>query len=87
MRRGVGENIGALVSRAWQNGYVSRKKKAAVKPAKRSANGRRKAALRDKRLRQNKDDLFGFMVGQFYIVGDIESPIPDWAHWRPAKNI
>jgi hypothetical protein len=87
MRAGVGENIEAVESRTWQNGYVKRKKKAAVKPAKKSANERRKATLKDKRLRQNEGKLFGFMAGQFEIAGDIESLIPDWAHWRPAKNL
>jgi hypothetical protein len=65
---------------------MSRKKKAVVRQAKRNANGRRKAAPKNMRRRQNKDDFFGFMAGQFDIVGDIKSPIPDWSHWRPAKS-
>ena len=64
-----------------------KKKKAAVEKTKRSANGSRKAARNLKRLKQSKDDLFGFMARQFDIVGDIESPILDWSYWRPAKNL
>lgn len=37
--------------------------------------------------KQEKNDLFGFMAGQFEIVGDIMSPIEDWSHWDPAKNL
>jgi hypothetical protein len=36
---------------------------------------------------KEKDELFGFMAGKVEIVGDIESPIEDWEHWNPAKNL
>jgi hypothetical protein len=83
---GVGENIGALVRRAWQNGYVSKKKKTRAKRGQQHAKALRKSASKAKGVKQDKDDLFGFMKGRFEIVGDIESPIPDWAYWRPEKN-
>jgi hypothetical protein len=66
---------------------MSEKKKTLAKQRKRHAKGRRRSEPKAKRLKHNKDDLFGFMARQFEIVGDIESPIPDWAHWRPAKNL
>jgi hypothetical protein len=66
---------------------MSTKNKVRVKQRKKHTKGRRRSATKTKRIKRNKDDLFGFMAGQFEIVGDIESPIPDWAHWRPAKNI
>jgi hypothetical protein len=53
------------------------KNKMQVKRAKKHAKGRHGSAPKSKRLKQNKDGLFGFMAGQFEIVGDIESPIPD----------
>jgi hypothetical protein len=33
------------------------------------------------------DDIFGFMAGRLEIIGDIASPIEDWAHWNRAKNL
>ena len=75
------------MSRAWQNGYMKRKKRATVKSRKKKANERRKTTPKNKLPKQNRDDLFGFMAGKFEIVGDIVSPMPDWAHWRPAKNL
>ena len=29
-------------------------------------------------IRPRKDDIFGFLQDEVRIVGDIESPIPDW---------
>lgn len=29
-------------------------------------------------MRKTKDDIFGFLKDKLVIVGDIESPIPDW---------
>jgi hypothetical protein len=46
-----------------------------------------KAALKTRGAKQEKDDIFGFMAGRLKIVGNIESPIEDWAHWNPAKNL
>jgi hypothetical protein len=59
------------------------------RPTKRSkgAPKKREPASKRESLKKTNDDLLGFMAGQFEIVGDIESPIPDWAHWRPAKNL
>jgi prevent-host-death family protein len=37
-------------------------------------------------VKQNKDDIFGFMAGEFEIVGDIESPVVPPSHWNPAKE-
>jgi hypothetical protein len=66
---------------------MSKKKKASVKQGKEHKIERRRSAPKTERPKQNKDDLFGFVARQFEIVGDIQSPIPDWAHWRPAKNL
>jgi hypothetical protein len=66
---------------------MSKKKKVRAKRGKTSAKGRRRSATKTKRVKQNKDDLFGFMAGKFEIVGDIESPLPDWAHSHPEKNL
>lgn len=32
-----------------------------------------------------KSDIFGFMAGEFKVVGDIESPVVPARLWRPAK--
>jgi prevent-host-death family protein len=37
-------------------------------------------------VKQEKDDIFGFMAGEFEIVGDIESPVVPPSHWKPAKE-
>ncbi len=33
-----------------------------------------------------KEDLFGFMAGEFKIVGDIESPVVPLDHWEVLKK-
>jgi len=33
-----------------------------------------------------KDDIFGFMAGEFEIVGDIESPVVPLSHWKVMKE-
>lgn len=33
-----------------------------------------------------KDDLFGFMAGEFEIVGDIESPVVPLSVWKIMKK-
>lgn len=33
-----------------------------------------------------KEDLFGFMAGEFKIVGDIESPVIPLDHWEVMKK-
>ncbi len=33
-----------------------------------------------------KDNLFGFMAGEFKIVGDIESPVTPLKHWKVMKK-
>jgi antitoxin (DNA-binding transcriptional repressor) of toxin-antitoxin stability system len=33
-----------------------------------------------------KDDLFGFMAGEFKIVGDIESPVVPLKRWKVFKK-
>jgi hypothetical protein len=63
------------------------KKKVQSRRGKTKAKGRRRSAIKTKRLKQKKDDLFGFMAGKFEIVGDIESPLPDWTHSHPEKNL
>jgi hypothetical protein len=63
------------------------KKKPHVKQRKKHSRERRRSAPKAKRRKQHMDDLFGFMAGKFEIVGDIESPLPDWAHWHPEKNL
>jgi prevent-host-death family protein len=42
-------------------------------------------------VESEKDDIFGFMKGEFKIVGDIESPVVPLKHWKitqtkPAKK-
>jgi len=32
------------------------------------------------------DDLFGFMAGEFKIVGDIESPLVPFSDWEVSKE-
>ncbi len=34
----------------------------------------------------NKEDLFGFMAGEFKIVGDIESPMIPLNRWEVMKK-
>jgi hypothetical protein len=74
------------VRNLWQNIYMS-KKKVRAKRGKTNAKGRRRSSVKTKPLKQNKEDLFGFMAGKFKIVGDIESPLPDWAHCDTEKNL
>ena len=45
---------------------------------KKKATHRGRPAVKSKRAESVKDDIFGFMRGEFEFVGDIESPIPDW---------
>jgi prevent-host-death family protein len=33
-----------------------------------------------------KDDILGFMAGEFEIVGDIESPVVPPSHWKVLKK-
>lgn len=33
-----------------------------------------------------KDDILGFMAGEFEIVGDIESPVVPPSHWKILKK-
>jgi prevent-host-death family protein len=37
-------------------------------------------------VKPEKDDIFGFMTGEFEIVGDIESPVVPPSHWKPNKK-
>jgi hypothetical protein len=39
------------------------------------------------RVNLEEDEIFGFMAGKMKIVGDVESPLPDWKYWNPAKNL
>jgi hypothetical protein len=63
------------------------KRKACIRQGKRPSKGRRGLAPKAKPTNQNNDDLFALMAEQFEIVGDIESSIPDWTYWCPAKNL
>jgi hypothetical protein len=65
-------------------GAMKRKKtrKRASSAGVRGFANKKKAIVKRKRY-----ELFGFMAGKMKIVGDIESPIPDWSQWRPAKNL
>ena len=33
-----------------------------------------------------KNDLFGFMAGEFKIVGDVEAPVTPLKHWKLMKK-
>jgi len=61
------------------------KKRAKQKRANR-AKKRGQGAEKRNLAKSKERPLFGFMAGQFEIVGDVESPIRDWAYWRPTKN-
>jgi prevent-host-death family protein len=37
-------------------------------------------------IRPEKDDIFGFMAGEFEIIGDIESPVVPLSHWKVMKE-
>jgi prevent-host-death family protein len=37
-------------------------------------------------VESEKSDLFGFMAGEFRIVGDIESPVTPLKHWEIMKK-
>jgi hypothetical protein len=52
-----------------------------------SAKKRRRTAEKRSVAKSKGRPLLGFMEGQFEIVGDIESPLPDWAYWHPEKNL
>jgi hypothetical protein len=66
---------------------VSRKKKQAPKRKTRGKKVRRAVALKRSSATRKDDEIFGFMAGQFEIVGDIESPIEDWKYSDPAKEL
>jgi len=48
---------------------------------------RRGVAAKRSRATRKDDEIFGFMAGQFEIVGDIVSPIEDWKYSDPAKEL
>jgi hypothetical protein len=54
------------------------KKKQPAKGKNKGKKTRRKVALKPSRVKEDK--IFGFMVGKMKIVGDIESPLPDWKY-------
>jgi hypothetical protein len=59
-------------------------------PAKRRNRGKkaqREVVLKPGHEQRKADDIFGFMAGRLEIIGDIESPTEDWAHWNPAKKL
>ena len=37
-------------------------------------------------VKQENDDIFGFMAGKFDIVGDIESPVTPLKDWKIFKT-
>jgi prevent-host-death family protein len=37
-------------------------------------------------VKQEKDDIFGFMKGEFKIVGDIESPVVPLKDWKITRT-
>jgi prevent-host-death family protein len=37
-------------------------------------------------IKPEKDDIFGFMAGEFEIVGDIESPVVPLSAWKIMKK-
>jgi len=37
-------------------------------------------------VESNESDLFGFMAGEFKIVGDVESPVIPLKHWEVMKK-
>jgi prevent-host-death family protein len=37
-------------------------------------------------IKPEKDDIFGFMAGEFEIVGDIESPAVPLSAWKIMKK-
>ena len=37
-------------------------------------------------VKSNESDLFGFMAGEFKIVGDVESPVIPLKHWEVMKK-
>jgi prevent-host-death family protein len=37
-------------------------------------------------VKPENDDIFGFMAGEFEIVGDIESPVVPPSHWKIMKK-
>ena len=63
------------------------KKKTPAKQVKGRAGHRKTGIPNEKRPKEKKVDLFGFMKGRCEIVGDIESPIEDWKYWDPAKDL
>jgi prevent-host-death family protein len=37
-------------------------------------------------IKSENDDIFGFMAGEFEIIGDIESPVVPLSHWKVMKE-
>jgi prevent-host-death family protein len=37
-------------------------------------------------IKPENNDIFGFMAGEFEIIGDIESPVVPLSHWKVFKE-
>jgi hypothetical protein len=58
-----------------------------AKEKTRGKKARRAVAAKRSSATQTSDEIFGFMAGQFEIVGDIVSPIEDWKYCDPVKDL
>ena len=47
---------------------------------------RGKAVVKVVPVKQESDDIFGFMKGEFKIVGDIESPVVPLKDWKITRT-
>jgi hypothetical protein len=62
------------------------KRRPRQKARRKGAKNRNKAGSpKQSNKRRVGKSLFGFMAGEFEIVGDIVSPIPDWEYWDPEE--
>jgi hypothetical protein len=48
-------------------------------------NPKARLVMKDVR-RRRKDELFGFLSGEFKIIGDIESPVFPAKRWKKIKK-
>ena len=63
------------------------KQKESAKRRNHGKKAQREVVLKPGHEQRKADDIFGFMAGRLEIIGDIASPIEDWAHWNRAKNL
>ena len=56
-----------------------------IRTIMKTINPKARLVMKDVR-RRRKDELFGFLSGEFKIIGDIESPVFPAKRWKKIKK-